>query len=353
MKETRTLPRFAYVTAATLLSGAAFYFGTGLHPQWWLLWLAPLPVLLLAPRMPWGGAVAVAFVARLLGACSMATYYWVRIQASLGKKAEYLLLTVIAFPLAVWLFRSFFRRGQVWLAVLAFPSVYVLYEYCTNLAFGSYGNTAYTQLGNLPALQLAALTGLWGITFMVMFFSSSLAAIFLSRGAARRQIAFALTAIIVCAAGYSAARLMDTPRVPHTVVVGLVSTGYPAYISPFSESPEMQLDLLRKYASEASKLAARGAQIVVLPEMTALVYGKYSQQADQIFEETAQRAGAQVLLDVLHSTASHTYNEARLYSPAGSIEAVYRKHHPAYVLEKILRRALVFPCCSSRKESLG
>ena len=34
-----------------LLFAALFFVGTGLHPVWWVTWLAPLPVLLLAPRL--------------------------------------------------------------------------------------------------------------------------------------------------------------------------------------------------------------------------------------------------------------------------------------------------------------
>jgi hypothetical protein len=37
--------------AATLLSGSLFWFGTRLHPIAALTWFAPLPVLLLAPRI--------------------------------------------------------------------------------------------------------------------------------------------------------------------------------------------------------------------------------------------------------------------------------------------------------------
>ena len=92
------------------------------------------------------------------------------------------------------------------------------------------------------------------------------------------------------------------------------------------------MQLLQQYTSKASELAANGAQIVVLPEMTALVYGKYSSEVDELFEKTARCAKAQVLLDVLYGASGHTYNEARLYSPFGILEATYRKHHPAYVL---------------------
>ncbi|MBC6459614.1 nitrilase-related carbon-nitrogen hydrolase [Actinomadura sp. HBU206391] len=48
--------RFAAVLAAAASSATLFYFGTGLRPLPWLTWLAPLPVLALAPRV---GALAV------------------------------------------------------------------------------------------------------------------------------------------------------------------------------------------------------------------------------------------------------------------------------------------------------
>jgi len=36
---------------ALLASSGMLFFGTGLHPVWWLIWLAALPVLLRAPRI--------------------------------------------------------------------------------------------------------------------------------------------------------------------------------------------------------------------------------------------------------------------------------------------------------------
>ena len=42
---------FFLVIAAALATAAFSYFGTGLHPIWWMLWLAPVPVLAIAPRL--------------------------------------------------------------------------------------------------------------------------------------------------------------------------------------------------------------------------------------------------------------------------------------------------------------
>ena len=53
---------------ATLASVLCFWFGTGLNPEWWLTWLAPLPVLWLATRVRAGAAALSAFTAAVLAA---------------------------------------------------------------------------------------------------------------------------------------------------------------------------------------------------------------------------------------------------------------------------------------------
>jgi apolipoprotein N-acyltransferase len=319
------------LAAATLLSGAGFYFGAGLYPQWWLMWVAALPILLFAPRLSWGWALSMALAARVLGGLSMWNYNHQQLHFPLWLALGILLLPAIEFTLAVLLFRAFFRRGQIWLAVLAFPSITVAFEYVTALLLGTFGNTAYTQLNNLPVLQLAALTGLWGIGFVVTLFAPAMAAIILSRGAIRRRMAIALAGVILCIVGYGAWRLRTTPQAPHTIVAGLVSTEFPQNIFPSADPQKMQL--LKDYAAQARALAARGASIVVLPEMALRVSSSLSDNVDHLFEQTARDAGAQILLGVLHQTSTGTFNEARLYSQSGTLEAVYCKHHLVPVAE--------------------
>lgn len=64
-------------------------------------------------------------------------------------------------------------RGGL-LGTLVFPLA------CTTVAYlgaatspiGSFGNVAYTQYGNFPLLQLASVTGIWGIDFLMSWFAS-------------------------------------------------------------------------------------------------------------------------------------------------------------------------------------
>jgi apolipoprotein N-acyltransferase len=319
------------LAAAALLSGTALYFGTGLYPKWWLVWVAALPVLFLAPSLSWLRSGLVASAASILGGLNLWGYDHTQLHMPLWLALEILLLPAIVFSLAVLLFRSFFRRGRVWLAVLAFPAVIVAAEFCTDLVFGTFGNIAYTQLKSLPVLQLASITGLWGLSFLVELFAPAAAAILLKGGRTRARLALALTGAIVCVFGYGAWRLRSTPPARHTIPVGLVSTEFPENIFPSADSQKMQL--LTEYAAQVRLLAAHGARIVVLPEMTVRISGSLSDDADRLFEETARDAGVQILLGVLHQTSAGTFNEARLYSPSGALEAVYRKHHLVPVAE--------------------
>lgn len=59
-------------------------------------------------------------------------------------------------------------RLRGWLATLIFPCAWVSIEYLTSfMSYGSWISPGYALHGNLPLLQLLALTGLWGLTFLI------------------------------------------------------------------------------------------------------------------------------------------------------------------------------------------
>lgn len=41
----------AVILCATALTAGAYFLSSGLHRLWWPVWVAPIPVLLLAPRL--------------------------------------------------------------------------------------------------------------------------------------------------------------------------------------------------------------------------------------------------------------------------------------------------------------
>jgi apolipoprotein N-acyltransferase len=320
------LRRVLMIVGAIVLTAGAYSVSSGLHRVWWPVWLAPLPVLLVAPRLRAWQAFAVALVARSLAAGFSFWHYMravVLIPAWLT--LAMILLPAAMFALAVVLYRGLLRKGNPWLAALAFPVVMVAEEYLFSLSQGTYLSTGYTQIENLPVLQLAAIAGLWGISFCVNLFPAAIAALVVAPARLRLRMAIAFAAFYVCVLSYGFWHLNNVPQAPHSVVVGLVETHAGKNIFPPDAATTMAM--MQGYQQQIKLLAGQGAQFVVLPEMTALIPDSASAKIDAFFQQTARDAHVQVLLGILHATDHGTFNEGRLYSATGEIETVYRKHH--------------------------
>jgi apolipoprotein N-acyltransferase len=236
-----------------------------------------------------------------------------------------ILVPAVSFALAVFFYRGLMKLGKPWLAMLAFPVTIVATEYVFGLWQGTFFNTGYTQLENLPILQLASIAGLWGLSFSVNLLPAGMAALAGAPTKSRIRLVAALAIFYACILSYGLMRLHTTPRASSSVLVGLVETHAGQNIFP----PDAQttMALMQEYASKVRPLAARGAQFVVLPEMTELIPDSASARVDGFWQQTARDVHVQILLGVLHVTDRGAFNEGRLYSASGEIETVYRKHH--------------------------
>src|SRR6476620_4578176 len=155
------------VVVAGLVSAGLFYFGTGLHPIWWMLWLAPVPVLAIAPRLRGSAAFLLGSIAWFLGEMNQLNYLKRVVALPLRIVILAFVIAAVVFGLGVLFTRSFLRRDSLFLAAFAFPAYWVTCEYLAAMAspHSTWGNLAYTQMNFLPLIQIASVTGLWGISF--------------------------------------------------------------------------------------------------------------------------------------------------------------------------------------------
>lgn len=312
---------------AALLSGAAIWFADGLHPVWWLMWLAPLPVLVVAPRLSRTLTVVAAFLAWAGGHLSLVGYYRA-VRIPWAAIATFTALPALLFALSVLLFRSLLLRRRPLAAAVVLPCIWVLVQTISGGANGSYGNLAYTQMDCLPLLQLAAVTGMSGITFFILFVPSALAALAVRRSA---PLLAALAVVLVVSLGFGFRRLGTANPDGPTVVVGMAVSDQRQNLRP--ERPAEAKRLLTEYAGKVTALAARGVRIILLPEMAAEFGDSDIPWLDELYGATARQAHARVLVPILHTTATVRRNEARLYGADGRLEAAYWKHHLVPVLE--------------------
>jgi len=315
--------------AAFAVTAALVYRGNGLEPRWPLMWLAPVPVLLYALRSSAWRAGVVAFAAMLVGCLNFRDYFRI-LGAPLVAWGLTFGLEALVFAAAVLLLRALARRGAVWSAWLALPAMWVAFEYVRNLWLWPHGSAAclaYSQLNFLPFLQLASLTGPWGMSFVLLLFAAGLALAMHLWGSERRravQVLCATLAIVAAVLVFGAVRLAGRQPGPE-VRVGLVASDTGKNWLPAQPGAAAQR-LFQEYAEQAGGLMARGAQVVVIPENLGVVTEADAAPVDAIFQTIVDRHGAMLVAGVNDATGRVAYNEARIYAPGVPVRT-YHKHH--------------------------
>jgi apolipoprotein N-acyltransferase len=308
--------------AAAALTALLWWFGNGLHPVWWLTWLVPLPVLWLAPRVRWPWAALAAFVGAATGCLNQWTYVHDYIGLPPGVIAWVVIAPGLMLAACTLLFRRLLLRGRPLAASLAVPALWVAVQYVNTLTspHGTFGAIAFMQMDALPVLQLAAVTGLWGIGFLLHWLPAALAAATVPARAAGRWAGLALcAAVLLGTLGYGLWRLQQPAT--GSVRVGLVSLERPT--RPPLASADGQA-LLQRYLAAVQRLADRGATVVVIPETSFAT----AERTVPAFAALAR--DHRIVLDVgieHQGTHPRERNMAMVVPPTGDAPATYSKHH--------------------------
>ncbi|HEX4955262.1 MAG TPA: nitrilase-related carbon-nitrogen hydrolase [Thermoanaerobaculia bacterium] len=274
--------------SAVLAAAAAFFLATGLEGWPLLAWLAPLPILLVAPRLSAKLAFGAAFLAHLLGGLSLFSY--LAELAPIPAVVAVLAIPALAFALAVLAQRFAWRWLRHGASVLVFPAAWTSYEVLISTVSpnGTFGSLAYTQTDFLPLVQLASATGLWGITFLLTLLPTGLAAGWLWRRERGRALPALLVPVglVLLACGWGWLRIAGAPSQP---AVRVAASATDETLDAFAtEDREKALAALRVYAGRIADLAGNGAQVVVLPEKLVGIAPAYEEEARALLSETAR-----------------------------------------------------------------
>jgi apolipoprotein N-acyltransferase len=224
------------------------------------------------------------------------------------------------------------RLGARW-GLCAFASLAVVMGWVqyTFTVGSSWGVLAHTQLDNLALVQVAALTGVGGITFLVAL-GSGLAAAAWSSGlrAVRTDLA---TFGLLLGSGLLYGQLRLGQPAPGTPVqVGSV-------VSPVTHrefhAALRDLDTLRSLDSALFARSARaadlGATVVVWNEMATVVSAAGEAALVSRGQEFATERGIVLLMAYGVATSLHPFhdiNKYRIYLPDGTMADEYVKRHP-------------------------
>ncbi|GAB7032062.1 nitrilase-related carbon-nitrogen hydrolase [Streptomyces sp. NPDC021749] len=334
--------------------------GTGLlilavHSNWHVAlaaWLFPVFLLRYARLRP-----ARRGLLRVGYALGMGQLVWllstglVFVPSALGAFAVLALLQTLAFAAD----RLVAARTASAAGTLVFPTVLVCVEYLfTRLVdFGDYGLLGFTQHGFLPLLQLASVTGVYGISFVVAW-TASTAHWAWQRGFQWREIrrgALVWAGVLAVVLGAGGVRLLVFPPTTKTVRVAGISAGRAAErateramradgLAPYRPqelvraAPDRVRAALAPVADDlvasTEREARAGARIVVWPETQA---GVLAADERRLLDRLAAIARARhVHVDAAYALfvpqAPYVRNVAALITPDGKVAWTYDKTHP-------------------------
>jgi len=327
------------------LAAGLMLLGSGNRPLAWAAWLGPLFLLRFMRRQAAGSA------APLVGFLAAAVVLYVNWADMLQPFMNLgMLVFVIYYGVYIILpysLDSMFARSSSPLAhsrfhhTLIFPLTWVTLEYLhVSLSpLALHNALAYTQFGVWPLMQLASVTGIYGLTFLIAW----LAAVFnwaWERNFAWRQIrrgvlvyATVLAAVLL----FGAWRLNEVRPEGDTVRVAIFTLD--------DSSPD-------SYLIRAQQEAWAGAEIVSWPEGAVILQKAdelaFIQQAGALAQEEKIYLAAAVGVIPPNFPEALAENKVIWFDPAGQVAAQYLKSIPVLGVEPSMAGAGRLPVLDSR-----
>jgi len=316
------------LVAAVLFSGLCWYISNGLNGDYfYLLWVAPVPVLLMSFTISARQTFLISFAAYLIGRLS-----WFGYLVSVATLVPAILFTLalsLIFALIVILTRKVVLRMYSWTAVFAFPVFFTAFEWLL-IKFspdGTAASIAYSQSNFLTFIQIASVTGILGITFILTFIPSALAVGWHFRKERVKLVSIIIIAIILTVPVF----LFGFVRISRTtkaekMIVGLVALDEKLHRMGNLNFQE-ELQHTEKYASEIQKLAAQGATLAVLPERAFNLDATTDSATISMLCNTARQNRIAIVSGYTNFRNADARNSAIVIDKYGKVLNDYNKAH--------------------------
>jgi apolipoprotein N-acyltransferase len=319
--------KFPFVAGAVITSGLCWYFANDLSGNYWyLLWVAPVPVLITSFRSSAKRAFVVAFIAYLLGRLSWLSYLLNVLPVPLA--IFFTVLLPVIFALIILLNRKIVLRNQNGWSAFAFPTFWCLFEF---LFFkfspdGTAGSMSYTQSNFLPVVQIASVTGILGISFLVTLFPSVIAVGFnFHFRKMKGPLAFAFSLIFISII-FGVVRLSSRSSGQAELTAGLVVLDEKFHSETDHPDTARETGTANLYAVEIGRLAKQGAQVVVLPEKVVTTTPVSEAPIKNVFFNAASVNHVAIVAGYTQLTNENTkLNKALVISDKGELLSDYQK----------------------------
>jgi apolipoprotein N-acyltransferase len=328
------MPSKLQIIAAIIFSGICWYVSFGLNGYYWYLtWVAPIPILLVAFTSKSTTAFWASFIAYLLGRMS-----WFGYLVTVTRLVPAIILVLVislAFALVIIITRRVVLKTDSLLAPFIFPVFFTAYEWLVGnfSPDGSAASLAYTQSGCLPIIQIASLTGHLGVTFMATFIPSCLSVVWHHRRNKKRLLPIAASSLLLITAVllYGVVRL-NQDRPSNALTAGLVVLEEKSHAVD-SVNFQVEMEHVKAYARQIEILAHQGAKVIVLPERAININAHIEDSVLSILGQVAKQNDVGIVTGYTNFKNDTTRNSALVIDDLGTVIRDYHKVHLVTKLE--------------------
>ncbi|MFH0935805.1 MAG: apolipoprotein N-acyltransferase [Candidatus Omnitrophota bacterium] len=211
------------------------------------------------------------------------------------------------------------------LALIFIPSVWVLLEYIRSYLFSGFGWAllGYSQYLNLPVIQVADITGVWGVSFLVMMINVAIYQ--LATGRKKFLIPLLVLGLALGYGYYKIYRPATSDQQPSTSI-SIIQGNIPQELK-WDTDPRVKYHVIDTYLTLSSQALKDNPALIIWPEASLPVVLEEEPYFSQVVGDFARQRKVAILTGAVTSRDNLYFNSAVLFSKEGELSERYEKVH--------------------------
>jgi len=310
---------------------------------WLFAWFGFIPLFL---ALKGKSGIQAFFLASLSGVVFWSLVIFWLVHVTLPGTIVLILYLSLYFGIFGLVSRKFSFQPEFWQAI-CISSLWVLLEYCRGYLFTGFpwALIGYSQYLLRPVIQIADITGAWGVSFLVVLINAGLYSLLASRPLPAREKFkkhswYIIVLVVSLLYGYLQINRLQHLDASRRITACVIQGNIPQEMKWDSRNNDLIID---KYLKLTTEVSGDVPDLVIWPEASLPVILEEDPGYYQLVRSSAKAHNLNLLFGAVTLRDNLYYNSALLVSGTGQLLNRYDKIHLVPFGEYIpLRRALPF-----------
>ncbi len=292
---------------------------------WFLAWFSFLPLFFSLKNKSIIWAFLLSYISGII--FFSGTIYWLTQVTFLG--AVVLILYLALYFGLFGLIVSSYLLPTTYYLLLFVPSIWVLLEYLRTHLFTGFGWAllGYSQYLNLPIIQIADITGVWGVSFLVMMVNVAIYSFIVHRSSflvKKRYIFPILCIFITLIYGFYRIYIAEIKTHDAKLKISVIQANIPQELKWDANAKDF---IIKKYLNLTREAIKDGPDLIIWPEAALPSVLEKDESCYEKVRGFLKRYRTPLLLGAVTSKEDFYYNSAVLISKQGRLLKQYNKLH--------------------------